>query len=44
MAKSLLEKVWKQGMTFQLPAMRKLYQDAYQHLMRHPYITASRTS
>ena len=36
-------KVRKQGMSFQLPAIRKLCQDACQRLMLHPYITASRT-
>ena len=29
-------KVQKQGMSFQLPAIRKLCQDACQHLMLHP--------
>ena len=31
----------EKGMSFQLPAIRKLYQDACQHLMLHPYITAA---
>ena len=33
---------WKQRMSFQQPAV--LCQDACQHLMLHPYITASRTA
>ena len=33
----------KQGMSFQLPAIRKLCQDTCQRLMLHPYNTASRT-
>ena len=32
----------KQGMSFQLPAIRKLCQDACQCLMLNPYITAYR--
>ena len=36
-------KVQKHWMSFQLPAIRKLCQDACQYLMLHPYITASRT-
>ena len=36
-------KVRKQEMNLQLPAIRKLCQDACQRLMLHPYITASRT-
>ena len=43
MAKCFSKKVQKQGMSFQLPAIRKLCQDACQRLMLHPYITASRT-
>ena len=37
----MAKKVRKQGMTFQLPAIRKLCQDACQRL--NPYITVSRT-
>ena len=33
----------EQGMSFQLPAIRKLCQDACQRLMLYPYINASRT-
>ena len=36
--KSLLEKVRKQGMSFQLSANKR----CLQHLMLHPYITASK--
>ena len=36
----LLLYVWKQGMSFQLPAIRNLCQDTCQRLMLHPYITA----
>ena len=43
MAKHFSKKVLKEGMSFQLPAIRKLCQDACQRLMLHPHITASRT-
>ena len=43
MAKRFSKKYGNKGMSFQLPAIRKLCQDAYQHLMLHPYITDSRT-
>ena len=38
-----MAKCRKQGMSFQLPAIRKLCQDTCQCLMLHPYIIASRT-
>ena len=39
MANRFSKKVRKQGMSFQ----HLWIKDAYQHLMLHPYITASRT-
>ena len=40
MAKQISKSTGGTGMSFQLPAIRKLCQDACQHLMLHPYITA----
>ena len=43
MAKCFSKNNGKHGMSFQLPAIQKLCQDACQRLMLHPYVTASRT-
>ena len=43
MAKHFSKKYRNKELSFQLPAIRKLCQDVCQHLMLHPYITASRT-
>ena len=43
MVKLFSKKYGNKGRAFNYLAIRKLYQDACQRLMLHPYITASRT-